>query len=177
MGLPDYGSYEIRKHKYVELPMTRPAFFGLITAFVALAVDQATKAIIVANDAMIGEGIGLIPGFNLVHVRNDGVAFGAFGGAPWWSLVVLALCISIFLAVLMLQTKRKDEALAYGAIIGGALGNVVDRLRLRAVTDFLDFYIGEAHWPAFNFADVSIVSGAIFLVFLSTVEQRAMKKK
>lgn len=157
--------------------MTRPAFFGLISALVALSIDQMTKAIIVANDTMIGEGLRLVPGFNLVHVRNDGVAFGVLGGAPWWSLVVLALCISIFVTVLMLQTKRNYEALAYGAIVGGALGNVVDRLRLRAVTDFLDFYIGEAHWPAFNFADVFIVSGAIFLVFLSTVEQRAMKKK
>lgn len=157
--------------------MTTSVFYGLATAFVALAVDQATKAIIVANDSVIGEGISLVSGFNLVHVRNDGVAFGALGGAPWWLLVVLAFGICICLTVMLVRTSRSDEALAFGAIIGGALGNIVDRLRLRAVTDFLDFYIGEAHWPAFNFADVFIVSGAIFLVFLSAAEQRAMKKK
>ena len=87
-----------------------------------------------------------VPGFNLTFHRNDGVTFGLLGGAPWWSLVVLALAVCAWLAVMMLRTRNRIEVIAFGSILGGALGNVVDRLRYRAVTDFLDFYVGTAHW-------------------------------
>ena len=60
---------------------------------------------------------------------------------------------------MMLRTRNRIEAIAYGSILGGALGNVVDRVRFRAVTDFFDFYLGSAHWPAFNMADVFVVGG------------------
>lgn len=141
-------------------PWVRPTLsVGLAGAVVAVFVDQGTKAIVVANAAVLHPGVPVFPGFNLIYLRNDGVTFGLLGGAPWWSLVALALGICVWLAVMLVHTTGRVEALAYGAIIGGALGNVVDRLRYRAVTDFLDFYIGSAHWPTFNMADVFVVGG------------------
>ncbi|RKF12492.1 signal peptidase II [Roseovarius spongiae] len=145
----------------IEKPSLR---IGMFAALAALAVDQGTKAMVVANAAALSPGVPVLPGFNLTFLRNDGVTFGLFGSAPWWSLVVVALGICIWLAVLMVRATSRVEALAYGAIIGGALGNIVDRLQYRAVTDFLDFYIESAHWPAFNMADVFVVGGVGLLL-------------
>ncbi|MEW4462133.1 MULTISPECIES: signal peptidase II [Hyphomicrobiales] len=92
------------------------------------------------------------------------MTFGLLGGAPSWSLVVLASAVCTWLAVMMLRIPEGIEAVAYGAIIGGALGNVMDRLRFRTVTDFLDFYVGSANRPAFNMADVFIVGGVGLLL-------------
>ncbi len=144
--------------------MKPPLVIGLTVALTALLVDQGTKAIVVANAAVLGSGVPVVPGFNLIYLRNDGVTFGLLGGAPWWSLVVLALAICVWLAVMLTRTACRVETLAYGAIIGGALGNVMDRVRSRAVTDFLDFHIGSAHWPAFNMADVFVVGGVGLLL-------------
>ena len=159
--------------KFPTKPWLRPTVIaGLASAAFALLVDQGTKAIVVANEAALNAGIPVIPGFNLVFLRNDGVTFGLLGGAPWWGLVVLALAISGLFAVLLSRTSSQIEALALGAIIGGALGNVVDRMRYRAVTDFLDFYVGSAHWPAFNMADVFVVGGVGLMLAAPMVQRR-----
>ena len=139
-------------------------FVGLLAALIAFLVDQATKAIVVSNATVLSSGVSVFPGFNLIYLRNDGVTFGLLGGAPWWSLVVLALGICVWLAAMLVRTDNRVEAIAYGAIIGGALGNVLDRIRFRGVTDFLDFYVGSTHWPAFNMADVFVVSGVGLLL-------------
>lgn len=144
--------------------MRRSLFVGLLAALFAFLVDQATKAFVVSYATVLSTGVPVFSGFNLIYLRNDGVTFGLLGGAPWWSLVVLAFGICVWLAVMLVCTSSRVEAHAYGAIIGGALGNVLDRLRYRAVTDFLDLYIGSAHWPAFNMADVFVVSGVGLLL-------------
>ena len=144
--------------------MKPPLVFGLTAALTAFLVDQGPKAIVVMNAATLSVGVPVVSGFNLTYLRNDGVTFGFLGGAPWWSLVLLALATCVWLATLLAQSKGKVDALAYGAIIGGALGNVMDRLRYRAVTDFLDVYIGSAHWPAFNIADIFVVGGVGLLL-------------
>lgn len=129
----------------------------------AIVTDQATKARVVANADVLSAGFAVFPGFNLVFGRNDGVSFGLLGGVPWWSLVVLALVICAWMLGLMMRTQSRIEALAYGLVIGGALGNVVDRVRYGAVTDFLDLYVGSMHWPTFNLADALLVSGFAIL--------------
>ena len=139
-------------------------------ALAAFALDQGTKALALANDAALSSGVAVIQGFNLVLVRNSGVSFGMLGDVPWWVLALLTLAIIGWLIVLMLLTIRRSEAVAYGLLIGGALGNVTDRFRLGAVTDFLDFYVGRLHWPAFNFADVAIFCGAAILLLSSFSE-------
>ena len=146
---------------------------GVLAALAAFAIDQVTKTIVVSNASVLNAGVSVVPGFDLTFHRNDGVTFGLLGGAPWWCLVVLALAICAWLAAMMLRTRNRIEAIAYGSIIGGALGNVVDRLRFRAVTDFLDFYVGFMHWPAFNIADVFVVSGVGMLLIAPRVQNRS----
>ena len=145
---------------------------GVLAALAAFAIDQITKAIVVANAVTLSAGISVFPGFNLVFYRNDGVTFGMLGGAPLWSLIALALAICVWLGVMLIRAENAVETLAYGAIIGGALGNVIDRVRYRAVTDFLDFYIGTTHWPAFNMADVFVVSGVGLLLAAPWISAR-----
>ena len=144
--------------------MKQSLFRGFIAAGTAFIVDQVTKAIVVANAADLSAGIPVFPGFNLIYLRNDGVTFGLFGGAPWWSLTALDLVICGWLPDMWVRTDNPVEAIAYGAIIGGALGNVMDRIQFRGVTDFLDFYVRSTHWPAFNMADVFVVGGVGLLL-------------
>jgi len=147
-----------------DVPQMRPSIIGVLSAVVTLSIDQGTKAIVVANQATLASGISIVPGFNLVMHRNDGVAFGLLGGAPRWGLIVLSLAICGWLAVMLVRSSCSIETLAYGAIIGGAIGNITDRLRHNAVTDFLDIYIGSAHWPTFNMADVFVLAGVGLLL-------------
>ena len=145
---------------------------GLTSAIAAIIADQATKAAVVAYADALSTGIAVFPGFNLVFGRNDGVTFGMLGGVPWWSLALLALGICLWLAIMLYRSDSRIEALAYGAIIGGALGNVIDRVRFGGVTDFLDFYAGQMHWPAFNLADVFVVCGVALLLLAPVFERR-----
>ena len=149
---------------------------GTLAALASFAIDQVTKAIVVTYASVLSAVVPVFPGFNLTFHRNDGVTFGLLGGAPWWSLAILALAVCSWLAIMMLRTGNGIEALAYGAIIGGALGNVVDRVRYRAVTDFLDFYVGSAHWPAFNMADVFVVGGVGLLLCSQVIPQVSKSK-
>ena len=144
--------------------MKQSHFQGFIAAGTAFLVDQVTKAIVVANATDLSAGIPVFPSFNLIYLRNDGVTFGLLGGAPWWGLATLALAICGGLTVMLVRTDNRVEAIAYGAIIGGALGNVLDRIRFWGVTDFLDFYVGSTNWPAFNMADVFVVGGVGLLL-------------
>ncbi len=137
---------------------------GLVSTLSAVVVDQASKMAVVANASTLSSGVSVFPGFNLVYHRNDGVTFGLLNGAPWWGLVLLSTVICLWLVVLMFRTKEEGEAVAYGLITGGALGNVIDRIRVGSVTDFLDFYVWDLHWPAFNLADTAIFCGVALLL-------------
>ncbi|MGB1215202.1 MAG: signal peptidase II [Pikeienuella sp.] len=154
--------------------MMKPLFIGLASASIGLLIDQATKFVVVENASSLVTGIKVLPVFDLVFLRNDGVSFGMLGGVPWWGLTVLALIICAFLALLLFRSDNRVEAVAFGAIIGGALGNVVDRFRFQAVTDFLSFHIGDLYWPAFNLADVFVVCGvAVLLLEPLTTSRRS----
>ena len=143
---------------------------ALLVAFVA---DQASKTWVISEAARLAGGVPVAPGFNLVFGRNSGVTFGLFGDVPWWALTIAAAAICLWLLRLMITAPTRTEALAAGLIIGGALGNVVDRLRFGAVTDFLDVYAGTWHWPAFNLADVAVVCGATLLILRPLLADRA----
>ena len=149
---------------------------GLAGMAGAFAADQVTKAVVGANSAALAGGVPVFPGFNLVFLRNDGVTFGMMAGVPWWGLSAIALGIVVWLAMLMVRAQRRVEALAYGLVIGGALGNVADRLRFGAVTDFLDVYVRGWHWPAFNFADVAVVSGVGLLLLSEFLASRRFRR-
>lgn len=140
---------------------------GLIIAGVVLILDQVTKWWIVEIVMRSPRSIEITPFFNLVMGWNRGVSFGMFSsGSPAhaWILTGVALAIVAALLVWLKRTDERIVQIAIGLIVGGALGNVIDRIRFGAVADFLDFHAFGYHWPAFNVADTGITLGAIALV-------------
>jgi signal peptidase II len=121
--------------------------------------------------------IPVTPFFNLVLIWNRGVSFGFLGqeSSDWlpWLLTALALAIMTVLAWWLREAANRLMVLALGLVIGGAFGNIIDRLRFGAVVDFLDFYIAEFHWPAFNVADSAITAGAALILYDALFVSRA----
>ena len=149
-----------------------PQRLGLGLIGLVIALDQATKAWLYGYFAAGGRQIvEVLPFFNLVTVWNYGVSFGLFNRGSTtgaWVFVALAVAIVAVLAVWLARAGRLLLAAALGLVIGGAIGNVIDRLRLGAVFDFLDFHALGWHWPAFNVADSAITVGVI-LLFLDSL--------
>ncbi|MBK9236760.1 MAG: signal peptidase II [Rhodoferax sp.] len=119
-----------------------------------------------------GDRIALAESFNLVFFRNAGAAFGLLASADGWQryfLAAIALGVSALLLWLLGTALAWVEAIAYSLILGGALGNVVDRLNHGNVTDFLDFHWRGQHWPAFNVADIAICIGVLVLIGWTTL--------
>lgn len=140
---------------------------GIAAAIGVMALDQASKWWILEHVMRPPRVIELTGFFNLVMGWNRGISFGLFNTAsPYnaWILSAIALGIVAALAVWLGRARSPFLAAAIGLVIGGALGNVVDRLRFSAVFDFLDIHAAGYHWPAFNVADSAITVGAILLV-------------
>jgi signal peptidase II len=138
---------------------------GFVAALFVLIADQLSK--MMALQAMNGQSHEVLPFFNLVLVWNRGVSFGMFNhGDPLPPLVFVAVSMAIAcgFAVWLWRAENRMIALGLGLVIGGAIGNVIDRLVHGAVVDFLDFHLGDLHWPAFNIADSGIVIGIALVV-------------
>jgi len=132
-----------------------------VVAAVVVAVDQLTKHTVAAGiDA--GQTHKLLPGVKLVHVRNTGVAFSLLAGGGLLVLVFTILAIAMLICYLAARPDRPLLWLATGMLVGGALGNLIDRLANGAVTDFIKL----PHWPAFNVADMSITFGILALLWV-----------
>ncbi|MHC1729165.1 MAG: signal peptidase II [Syntrophobacteraceae bacterium] len=141
-----------------------------IFAGAIILLDQLTKYLLV-QAIPLNTGIPIIPGFfNLVHVLNPGGAFSIFAasGSPWRQYVFIALTVIVVIAIAFAYGKvTKNDTwtrAAYICISGGAVGNLIDRVRMGEVIDFLDFYVGSWHWPVFNVADTAISTGAVMLL-------------
>lgn len=143
------------------------------TAAIILALDLVTKAWIVAT---LGyrDGYPVLEGFfNIVHARNTGAAFGLLADAdralviPFFVIVGAAALIFLTILVRRLPPGSRLLAATLGSVAGGAVGNIIDRVRYGYVVDFLDVHIGRHHWPAFNVADIGITVGVSLLVLLS----------
>lgn len=140
---------------------------GLVVAALLIVLDQATKWWIMAVVMQPPRIIPVTPFFNLVMGWNRGISFGLFDGDSAlnvWILPLVALAIVAALVVWLRRVQGAWLASAIGLVIGGAIGNVVDRLRFGAVADFLDFHVAGYHWPAFNAADSGITVGVAMLV-------------
>lgn len=133
-----------------------------------LLLDQITKWIVLAT-MHAGDAITVTPFFKLVLLYNPGAAFSFLATQPGWQrwfFVILALAICAWLFVMLRQHQREHALpLAFSLIIGGALGNVIDRLVHGAVVDFLYFHIGRYGWPAFNLADSAITIGVVLMLW------------
>lgn len=137
-------------------------------ALAVLILDLVTKAII-TRWLFHGEAVPAIPGLlNIVYYRNPGAAFGIFNDGDVLRRVFLIGTSVVALAVigvLLRGTKSALTLFALSLVAGGAVGNLIDRVRFGTVVDFLDFHIGRYHWPAFNVADSAITIGVILAVY------------
>lgn len=163
--------------------MRKQFAYPMTLAAAVLVLDLATKFWVESSISRF-ETIEVIPGFfNLVHVLNLGAAFGFLndGGISWqrpFFIGVAVLATSVIIYLLRSgYTRDWLGVTGLGMILGGALGNLVDRVRIGAVVDFLDFYVGEWHWPAFNVADIGISCGVCALLVSFYISERRLRRR
>jgi len=133
-------------------------------------IDQASKWL-ASSHISPSQSLSVIPGFfNVVVIKNRGMAFGLFNQTdPGFSQIVLLLITIVAVGVILFFFWAKKEhiliVIGLSLILGGALGNLIDRIHLGYVIDFLDFYLADYHWPAFNMADSAVTGGTLWLLF------------
>jgi len=163
----------------------KSAISWLWLTLIVLIIDQVTKHW-VAGTFFYGESIAVLPFFNLTYVHNLGAAFSFLADqAGWqrWFFATIAFIASIIFTVWLAKTPASDKKLsiALALMLSGAVGNLIDRVLLGYVIDFLDFYIKNYHWPAFNVADSAIFLGAAIMVIDSfkkeTLDKTVSKTK
>jgi signal peptidase II len=138
-----------------------PAARAALVAAATVAADQAAKAL-VRTSIDRGDAVDLILGIKLVNVRNRGIAFGMFSGG---GALLVIFAVAALVALLVFFARHRDRPLVWlptGLLIGGAAGNLIDRVRDHGVTDFIDF----PAWPAFNVADMAITFGVLTLLYV-----------
>ncbi|MEM8948726.1 MAG: signal peptidase II [Pseudomonadota bacterium] len=147
--------------------MTTSLRNGLLLTIVIIVADQITKWIALTGIDFAANPIKVTSFFDLVLVWNRGVSFGMFSNAgDYGPLILSGIAIAVVIGLLwwLRQAETWLAITALGLVIGGALGNVIDRFRFGAVVDFLYFHVGDFHWPAFNVADTAICIGAGLLL-------------
>jgi signal peptidase II len=159
--------------------------YHIMIAVLVVGLDRFTKWL-VSQRISLHDSVDVIPGlFRLTHVQNQGAAFGLFAESPSeWKVAMLILFSVAALAVVSALLWKNGNAMnataiALSLVFGGALGNLWDRVASGRVIDFLDFYLGSHHWPAFNVADSAIVVGALLLlseIFLAPQEEKAISQ-
>ena len=149
-----------------------------VVAGVTVVLDQISKAYVMQT-MRLHESIPIIPGFfSLTYIRNPGAAFGILASSSTGFRLLFFAFTSLFALVLLgtifLRLRGDDWVgqLSIAAILGGAIGNLLDRLRFGEVIDFLDFYVESYHWPAFNVADAAISVGVFFLIVHFALEKK-----
>lgn len=154
---------------------------SIIVVLLVTALDQVTKNWIVQNYVLY-ETQEIIPGFfNLTYLTNNGAAFSILAGQPALWRQLFFICATIIAMIIIVIAHRsysresKWYSIALSLVAGGAIGNLIDRIRLSYVIDFLDVYIGNSHWPAFNVADAAITVGVILFIVTNVFLERAKK--
>ncbi len=138
-------------------------FITLISSLVAVS-DYLTKKIIVAR-VLPFEHIDVLPFLRIVHVQNKGAAFGTFVSLGNHIFIFISVIAIILIIVYLSKTQKRLELFSLSLILGGAAGNLIDRIRIGGVVDFIDVFAGKWHWPAFNLADSALTTGiALFLL-------------
>ncbi len=152
----------------------------MILAGIIVIADQITKVIATLELTMY-KAVAVMPMFNFTLIHNEGAAFSFLndaGGWQRWLFTIISSVVSIVLVfwIKNLKPEEKFQALAFSFILGGAIGNLIDRVRLGYVVDFIEIYYNQYSWPAFNIADSAITVGVIILV-VDTLFPNLMKKK
>jgi len=140
----------------------------LFIAILVVIIDQMTKYLVNENFETFSQDYKIFKNLNLVYVLNKGISFGLLSQMNIsFYLGIISMVISIFIIFLIFKSKNKIELLGLSFILGGAVGNGLDRIINSYVIDFIDFHISDFHWPAFNFADFFITIGALFYIYAS----------
>jgi len=143
------------------MAMKKGAHILYVTALVVLVLDVVSK-LIIRETIGLNESIVVLPFVSFTHVQNVGIAFGLLQLPMMrWLLVIIALAVAVLIAWSCKENKLKEHLLAWGLIMGGALGNAIDRIFIGTVTDFIDV----GFWPAFNVADSALTIGVLLLVW------------
>jgi signal peptidase II len=150
---------------------------GLAVAAVVAILDQLSKAAVLAHftGRLPGDRETITSFFNIALTFNRGISFGLFNDGAGLNALVFSVAAAAIVALLIFWLSRASSpflAVAIGLIIGGAVGNVIDRLRLGAVVDFIDVHVGGLHWPAFNLADSAICIGVAVMLLDGLVMRR-----
>jgi signal peptidase II len=137
-------------------------------SLLAIVLDQGSK-LTIDSSMQLYQSIPILPSFNLTYVHNTGAAFSFLsnaGGWQRWLFAGLAFAISIIIAIWLSRLQKNETLLAaaLSLVLGGAIGNLIDRLAYGYVIDFLDVYYGTSHWPAFNIADSAITLGVMLML-------------
>jgi signal peptidase II len=153
--------------------LSAAAILGFSAALITLILDQATKLYtLFVYDLPVKEPVELAPFINLIVVWNRGISYGLFQQSSEigrWGLIVISILASIALSVWIRRTSARLLAVSLGLIVGGAIGNVIDRLAYGAVFDFIQLHAGSWSWYVFNVADAAIVAGVVGLLYDSFV--------
>lgn len=147
--------------------MTGTMLISLIAATVV--ADQLTKAAALSL-LSLGTAVPVLPSFNFSLGFNEGASFGMMGGVMAGKPLLMAAltgALTVILCVMAFRAQHTLERAGFALVVGGALGNIIDRLRQGAVTDFLDLYWRDWHWPTFNVADIAITLGAVLILAAS----------
>lgn len=147
--------------------MTRAILISLIVATVL--ADQLTKATALSLLSQ-GTAVPVVPGFNLTLGFNEGASFGIMGGIMAGKPLLMAAltgALTLAFTVMAFRAHHALERAGFALVVGGAFGNIIDRVRQGAVTDFLDFFWRDWHWPTFNVADIAITLGAVLILAAS----------
>ncbi len=142
----------------------RAFVFGLVIIAVVFAVDQWTKQLAIDGLSNPHRVIEVTPFMNFLLAWNSGVSFGLFQGQAPLVMILATAAITVGFLIWMWRTRDRLLGIALALVVGGAVGNLVDRLRHGAVTDFIDMHVAGYHWPVFNIADSAITIGAVLLL-------------
>lgn len=145
--------------------MKKITIIAVVTSVVAI-LDFVTKKIIVAK-VMPHESINVLPFLRIVHVENKGAAFGSFANLGNNIFIIISVIAIIFILVYISKVQKRLEFFSLSLILGGAIGNFIDRIRIGKVIDFIDLFVGEWHWPSFNVADSALTVGIILFLFFN----------
>ncbi len=164
-----YKNYKQEKYIYF--------LIHCVFALLIIVADQVTKIIsneitkpIILKTAGIHKSVQINEFLNITHVMNRGISFGMFKDSSWNSMIftIVTCIISMILFYLLYKNRNNRVAVAYSITLAGAIGNLIDRIKLGAVIDFIDTHIGSYHWPSFNIADVAICIGISLLLILES---------
>ena len=151
--------------------MSKKYIFCIV--FFTLFLDQVSKRIIVENIEILANSFEITKFLNLVYVENRGVSFGLFSEHDKsFYFGILSMLVSSYIIYLLIKSNNLIESLGLSVILGGAIGNGVDRLYYGYVVDFIDLHLNNLHWPAFNFADSFITVGAAIFVISIILDKK-----